>query len=315
VPGTENIAPDLLSLAREPLAKRVAALRSVWSETAPAGPLPSRAAQISGLIVTEAIRLIRLGTGVELADASLELARLLNRPDGRTLAERDAEAARLVNGAAVALAAAATPSSPGARLMVLRSWSGKAKEAVRILAEAQGQAMARSELRVRLEEPTESHLSHLLGALESSGLIVRSREGRNVTVHLGPIAREDEVQELIASPPAPTWGTGSGERDLHREIYAAAVTATRYLAASVARPEEQGAEESAAEPVAVDWGRALPWHVSPRPAGSEMGETLIRRYWDQDFHESYQHLAEAEAIDPHRGLLVVGALGDPDPDR
>jgi hypothetical protein len=212
--GTEDTPPDLLTLAAAPLAGRISALETVWGEPDSEGPLPPRTVQISGLIVAEAIRLIRLGTTVELADSSLEVARLLSRREARSLPGRHPEAHRLLSGAAVALAAASGPSSPGGGMTVLQSWSGKAEEAVMLLNRSQGHALARGELRRLLGEPAESHLSHMLADLEAAGLIVRIRDGRTVTVHLGPAARTKEVQGRISERPRTTWGDFGLEREL-----------------------------------------------------------------------------------------------------
>jgi hypothetical protein len=307
VQGTDHTPPDLLTLARAPLARRLGALESVWSELDPEGPLPARPVQISGLIVAETIRLIRQGTTLELADSSLAVARALNRPEGRTLPQRHPEAYRLISGAAVALAAAAAPSSPAAGRAVLRSWNGKAEEAVRILTQTPGHSLARAELRARLGEPAESHLSHLLGDLEAAGLVGRIREGRNVTVHLGPAVADEDLQELIAPSPAPTWGPGSFERD--PEISLASLITGRRRAASADRHFVLSDEDEIR-----GWAKAMPVSIYVSGTIGELGESNTLRFWDEHFKESYSSLGETHQ-DLHHHAGLVGDLHDLDLDH
>lgn len=203
---------DLLGLAMAPMGERIAALRIEWSRAEDPGPLPSRAVQVAGLVVGETVRLIRLGDRSEVTGAARELSKLVARytPDAAT---RHPESYRLAAGASVVLGAAGSPSSAGAEFAVLRSWNGRAKRAVELLNRAHGQALARSELRAELGDLTESHLSHLLADLESAGLALRIKEGRTVTVHLGPIAKREHVQERLTKDPLPVRFR-STERDL-----------------------------------------------------------------------------------------------------
>lgn len=207
-------SPDLLGLAMAPMRERVAALRAEWSRVEEPGPLPSRAVQVAGLVVGETVRLIRLGEPAEVTGAARELSKLVARhtPDAATL---HPESYRLAAGASVVLGAAGSPSSAGAEFAVLRSWNGKAKRTVELLNRAHGKALARSELRAEFDDLTESALTHLLADLESAGLALRIKEGRTVTVHLGPIARRDHVQERLETDhrPLPVAVRGT-ERDL-----------------------------------------------------------------------------------------------------
>jgi DNA-binding transcriptional ArsR family regulator len=217
-------SPDLLNLALAPMSERVAALRSEWSRGEETGPLPSRAVQIAGLIVGETVRLIRLGSSDEVTAAALALSKVLARPETAAVAAEHPESHRLASGASIVLGAAGAPASGGGELAVLRSWSGKAKEAVEMLNRAHGHAIARSQLRSELGDLTESHLSHLLADLESAGLALRIKEGKTVTVHLGPNARSEHVQEQLSRRPLPV-GFRSTERDLpagaeHARYYA-----------------------------------------------------------------------------------------------
>jgi DNA-binding transcriptional ArsR family regulator len=203
---------DLLGLALAPMGERVAALRFEWGRTEEPGPFPSRAVQVAGLVVGETVRLIRLGDRSEVTGAARELSKLVagHTPDA---AVSHPESYRLAAGASVVLGAAGSPSSAGAEFAVLRSWNGKAKQAVELLNRAHGKALARSELRAELGDLTESHLSHLLADLESAGLALRIKEGRTVTVHLGPTAKRDHVQERLTKEPLPV-AFRSTERDI-----------------------------------------------------------------------------------------------------
>lgn len=206
-------APDLFSLALAPMSARVSALEQAWALPEDPGPLPSRSVQIAGLIVAETVRLIRLGNRSELTEGALELAQLIARVETEAIASVHPESHRLASAAAVVLGAASAPSSGGGEMAVLRSWNGKAREAVELLTRAHDKALARTELRSALGDPTESHLSHLLADLEVSGLAVRIREGKTVTVHLGPTGRSEQVQEQLAPRQPPSLKYWSPMRD------------------------------------------------------------------------------------------------------
>lgn len=194
---SSNIQTDLLTLAREPdLPSLLSALFEPGTLAEEPGPLPSRANQIARMIVAEAIRLVRLGTQTELAEAGVELVRAVTGSEAKDLATDFPEAHRLLNGATVAVRGATSPDSSGGELTVLRGWNGKALRALEMLERAQGSEISRSELRERLGVD-ESYLSHLLGAMEAAGLVVRIREGRTIAVHLGPAARSPEVRSFV----------------------------------------------------------------------------------------------------------------------
>ncbi|HWX43800.1 MAG TPA: hypothetical protein VNY52_00590 [Solirubrobacteraceae bacterium] len=195
-PTTGKLAPrDLLSLMSAPMLELLAELDAAASDTEE-DVVPSRAVQIGDLVVAEAVRLIRLGTRVEVVDAAMAVSQALVGPTARRLAPQNAEAQRLLFAASTMLVAAMSPSSNGGELTVLRSWNGKALEAVRLVAAEPTQVLERIELRKELKVE-ESHLSHLLGDLEAAGLVERIREGRTVKVHLGPTARTDHVAKLL----------------------------------------------------------------------------------------------------------------------
>jgi DNA-binding MarR family transcriptional regulator len=187
---------DLFSLARADIRELLAALQEDETLNERPDGVPTRAAQIAGLIVAETIRLIRVGTRVQLAEAGDAIAQMLVRRNGTRLAESQPHAHELLSAASTALCAAVAPSSSGGEITVLRSWGEKSKRAVAYVSDAPDQAMPRSRLKERLGL-TESNLSHMLAELEAAALIVRVRTGRTVTVHLGPAADLPHVRELL----------------------------------------------------------------------------------------------------------------------
>ena len=215
MPVNDLPSADLLGLTFAPMSERVVALRIEWGreeEEEEAGALPTRAVQVAGLVVGETVRLVRLGDRPELTGAARELSKLVAQHTP-VAATRHPESYRLAAGASVVLGAAGSPSSAGAELNVLNSWNGKALEAVELLNRAHGRALARSELRSELGDLTESHLTKLLRDLESAGLALGIKEGRTVTVHLGPTGKSDHVQARLAKEPLPVLFRGT-ERDI-----------------------------------------------------------------------------------------------------
>ena len=205
---------DLLSLARtSSLPELIAALEEERTLNEGSSPVPPRANQIARLILSKAILLIRLGTQAELADATVEVVRALAGPKGELLAERFPQAHRLLTGASVSLRAATPPSSSGGELAVLRLWKGKARRAVKMVLDSEGEQISRAEIRRRLRVD-ESYLSHLLADLEAAGLLVRIRDGRTVTVHLGPAGRSDHVRKFLEAHDPP------GKNEVVREAQA-----------------------------------------------------------------------------------------------
>lgn len=168
---------------------------------------PPRAVQVAGLTLAESIRLIRMGTRTEIAEASDELSQLLITSAGERLGQNQPEAYRLLSGAAVALGAATSASSKGGAQMVMRSWKGKAKEVVKLLLDAPGEQAQRSYLREKVGITDHSHFSHLLSDLEAARLIARVRTGKEVLVRLGPTGRTDQVRDEL-SPGRPIFPHG-----------------------------------------------------------------------------------------------------------
>lgn len=236
---------DLLTLARTAsLPELIGALYEDATLDEESGPLPSRANQIARLIVSRAIRLIRLGTQSELADGGLELIQALSHPNVKVLADDFPEAHRLLSGAAVALRSATSPASSGGELAVLRGWNKKARRAVQAVINAKGEEISRAALREQLGVD-ESYLSHLLADLEAAGLVVRIRDGRTVTVHTGPAARSEHVQAFIERH------DDDGDDDDENEISKGARTATQLFQAildgkptiAMPTPETEGIDD------------------------------------------------------------------------
>jgi DNA-binding MarR family transcriptional regulator len=187
---------DMLSLSMAPIPELIAALEDEKLEQSPS--LKRRTKRLGRLVMREAVRLIRVGTRAEIADAALELSEALARPSAERLREVAPRAHRLMTSASDALGAATPPSSGGGEMTLLnpRSWKGKALKAVTMVNSAPGRAVPRAELRLQLEME-DSHLSHMLAELEGAGLIVRVRSGRSVTVHLGVVGRSEHVQAIL----------------------------------------------------------------------------------------------------------------------
>jgi DNA-binding MarR family transcriptional regulator len=191
--------PDLLGLASASMREMVEQLVA-WTDVQTSRSVPRATHQLAILIRSEAIRLIRLGTPRESSDAATALSRVVIGHRARHLEETDPEALRIVSASFSVLGAAVAPSSTGAELNVLRSWNGLAQRVVELLHDQPPHEMERAELRERLGIDDQSHLSHILRDLEASGLVVRTRtRGRNVTVHLGPVAREPRVRDLLVA--------------------------------------------------------------------------------------------------------------------
>lgn len=172
------------------------------------GALPARADQIADLILDETVRLIRLGGRSETVEAGAELADALIGPKADQLEDGHGEAFLSMIGASRVLQAASSPSSRGSEITVLNSWKGKALKVLVALHDTPDEEMPRAEIRSLLGNLKESHLSHLLADMEAAGLVVRVREGRMVTVHLGAAGRSKRVREMLPQKtPTPTWSS------------------------------------------------------------------------------------------------------------
>jgi len=154
---------------------------------------------LTALLMNRLVRLVRQGSRQEILDESLMLNRVLAMDAGAHLRQSRPEAfggwsalGELLSGAAQSTGRAAVPS-------ILSGTRGR--EILELLA-GEGQPVARSEIKRRLELISESHLSHLLRDLDEADLIVRykSPRGKEVLVELGPVGRQVVDQSLI-----PLW--------------------------------------------------------------------------------------------------------------
>jgi hypothetical protein len=219
--------PDLLTLANSSLDAMLDAIEAECeqqgenpeAEAQGKRPVPDRIPQIAELILSEAVRLIRLGSRRELSEGAVSLARARLTPALRRLGREDPESHQLITAAALASGAASSPSARGSELTVLQSWNGRALEVVRLLSEAPGEVMARKRLRERLGNPSDSYLSHLLSDLEAAGLIVRVRDSRSVTVHLGPVAREPHVRDRLPRRDLVRFWSAPVEMETVKHVY------------------------------------------------------------------------------------------------
>jgi DNA-binding transcriptional ArsR family regulator len=200
ISSTARSSRDLFSLSEAPLATLTEELLDERTLADPGGIAPPRAEQIADLVLFAVVRLVRLATPAQIADAGVEVSRRLIGAPGEELGRRFPRAHRILDAASLVLGAAASPASGGGEVAVLRAWNGLALNAFVAISLAPGQSMARSELRRELGHIDESHLSHILADLEDAALIARIRDGRNVTVHLGPRGHEKHVRELVPKP-------------------------------------------------------------------------------------------------------------------
>jgi hypothetical protein len=211
---------DMLSLAKAGLPELLAVLEEDATFVEDTPKIPRRSKRVARRILAESIRLIRLGTRKEVAEAALELAESLTLPAITRFEEPYPNVYRLINSAADALAAATPPSSGGSELTVLRSWKGRARKALAIVNQATDQAVARADLRAQLNL-SEDYLSHMLADMEAAGLVVRVKSGKVVTVHLGLVGRSSHVQDLLPKrDPHPDLNGGTNrEQTLYTYLY------------------------------------------------------------------------------------------------
>jgi hypothetical protein len=187
--------PDLISLISAPLSELADALNheSIKSEPDPEG-IPAPALQLADMIMSEVIRLIRLGNLNDMASAASSMADLIG---SEALKVRYPEGYKVVSAAADALLSASGPGSSGGELMVLRSFDGKALRAATLVSKHSSSGIKRSELRRRLRIDSKT-MGYLLANLSAAGLAEQLRDGRVVKVYPGPVMQAEHVQRLIA---------------------------------------------------------------------------------------------------------------------
>ena len=162
---------------------------------------PTQAEHSAHLVVAEAVRLIRLGTREAIDEAALAAAEAVVSQRGRRLKEVDPDSFRRLSAVSVMLGMAATPSGHGAELTVLRTWRGKARDAVNLLLHSPDGRLVYNELLAFLSMD-ETSFSRLLVDLETAGLIERHIEASVATIHVGPTARTEHVLDLVVDRPA-----------------------------------------------------------------------------------------------------------------
>lgn len=198
----ENKTKDLLSLAsaETSIEEFIEQIKQCVEDPTIQGPpnIPRRSVQLARLLLGEAVRLIRLGTRGEVADASVALVRFLSSPDGGKLSSMDPEAYRLISAASVALGAATPAASLGGDEMVLRSWDGEALRILRLLASAEDGSMTVDELLAAADLEWRDAAGPIVD-LESSGLVVRYRDVMGVVVRTLPKISTPRIRRLLSS--------------------------------------------------------------------------------------------------------------------
>ena len=290
---------DLLALSKAPLSELLEALAKETSLREPGAAAPPRANQIARLVVAEAVRLIRLGTQSEVVDAAAEISRAIMQPKMKELAKLYPDAMRRVEAASVMLGAAAPASSGGGELTVLRSWNGKAREALAIINQEPSGAIQRADLRAKLGVD-ESYLSHLLRDLEGAGLIDRVRFGRRMKVRLAPKALSEHVQDQLTAVPDPRWNEKRDE--LAKRARKRLVAGSAYIAESPRIYVDLPPRIAGFEPEPdIQLGETVTVEILGN-AGWEAPTTDERR---QGMSIDLQNFRD------HRFLLVAGAKSEP----
>jgi len=162
-----------------------------------------RVLHIADYMLSETVRVIRLGTYPEIADAGAHMAWSVSRrsnaleEQGRELVDPFKTAFNMQDSASLMLAAASSPASRGGEYTVLRSFGGLAAKALSIVAAEQEEAdkgIEVAHLHSVLDEQKDGGVA--FGALQTSGLIeVIPGSGR---AFLGPRARVRDDTELMA---------------------------------------------------------------------------------------------------------------------
>jgi DNA-binding MarR family transcriptional regulator len=185
---------DLLSLRAAALPALIDTLERLVTDHAGAAVLNA----VAELAVDETVRLVRSGSRSEVIAGGKALSGFLASKLAQAAQDGAPGAHDTLNGLLPVLTAAASPASKDGGALVLRSWSGKAREALEHIASTPKGVLGRAELRTRLAV-SESYLSHLLADLEAAHLVERiSAQGaRTVEVHLAPQGRE-----FVTPPPA-----------------------------------------------------------------------------------------------------------------
>jgi DNA-binding transcriptional ArsR family regulator len=216
--------PNLTALASASMAELVGEIVKSVSR-GPAGSPDPDPDQLAEYVLSETVRLIRLGTRPEIADAAVAVSRVLITKVAARLSAEYPQSHAALSSASALLSVASSPASRGGELTVLRSYNGNALSALWHVDRAKRRAIPRARLlgMLRVEE---SYLSHLLADLEAAGLIERIRDGRVVTVHLGPRGYTPSVQRLLQATP-PDEIAGASPPPPNPDVVRAAITRIR----------------------------------------------------------------------------------------
>jgi DNA-binding MarR family transcriptional regulator len=153
------------------------------------------------LFRNRALQLIRKGSSLELAAEAALLNRHLYSPTGRTLQQEAAVFHARLATIADMLTQAGQRSDPAFLSAVLSSHQKYAQSILEALAGAGDDGLPRRDL-LSLLQVEESHLSHILGALEKADVIVRLRRPglKEVRVVLGHMGRNLVNEKIL-----PRW--------------------------------------------------------------------------------------------------------------
>lgn len=196
--STADRAKDLLSLAMPEVevSELVEQIDLCVERPELQGPdnLQPRTVQLAAILMSQAVRLIRVGTREAVSGASVAISRFMITPRGECLAELDPEAHRLLRAAMSALSSASPASSAAGEAMVLRSWGGKARRLLGLIVCTPGHVVPISELL----DAEDGALAPIVD-LESAGLLVRYRDDDDVVVCAGTRKVEEPLVQAILS--------------------------------------------------------------------------------------------------------------------
>jgi hypothetical protein len=179
--ATDSVQYDLFSLAGESFDEQLAVFKTL-PEHGPHEHVPDHAEQLAGLILANAVGLIRQGSRHEILSAATELSSMAIIPqEERHGAHANEEAARLLEAASVVLGAAGNIGSRGLEYNLLQKHDGEWPLATRMLStlvtlakDEEGDGyhwIARPELEQALERLGEEYSHNVEVDLNLQGLI------------------------------------------------------------------------------------------------------------------------------------------------
>jgi len=199
VSASERRLPDLLNLsACDDMATLVAALDDPLMTDQPPGPVSAHADQLGGIIVGEAVRLLRIGTHAEVVEAASLLDKYVHGDEAEFLAANKPEAYRLISGAhAILVSATNIEKTTASALMVLSSWGEPACRLVQEISDAKDQRLPIYEVETRVSELVTTQLEAMIEDLRSAALIGIAGQCAPPLLLLGPTARDPQIQKLV----------------------------------------------------------------------------------------------------------------------